>query len=222
MSFSERLALLRQNIKHAAQKAGRDPDSVHLLAVSKGQSQAAVQEALATGQRLFGENRVQEAREKFADLRPLYPDLALHLIGPLQTNKAEEAVRLFDVIHTLDRPSLAESLTKAVRKSGRIPRLFIEINLAHEPQKAGLPPEDLSKFLAFCRTLPDLPTPEGLMCIPPQGENPAPYFTRLRNLATAHQLPELSMGMSADFEEAIRCGATCIRVGTVLFGHRAA
>jgi pyridoxal phosphate enzyme (YggS family) len=180
-----------------------------LVAVSKNQSVGRIREALAAGQRAFGENRVQEAQKKFAALRAEYPDIDLHLIGALQTNKAQAAVELFDVIETLDRPELAEALAKAVRKTGRQPRFFIEVNSGLEPQKSGIAPDKTEAFLAACRDIHKLSV-SGLMCIPPAGLDPRPYFGAVRDLALRLSLPDLSMGMSADFD----------RVGTAIFGER--
>ena len=190
-----------------------------LIAVSKNQDVDAIREALAAGQRVFGENRVQEARRKFPALRRDYPDIELHLIGPLQTNKAQDAVELFDVIETLDRIELAEALAKAMRKSGRNPRFYIEVNIGLEPQKSGVRPDNAAAFLAACRDKYKLSV-SGLMCIPPLNQNPRPYFCAMRDLAKNLSLPHLSMGMSADYETAIACGATEVRIGTALFGER--
>lgn len=212
------LAATRRAIAEAAIAAGRDPAGVRLIAVSKFHDGAAVQAAMAAGQYCFGENRVQEAAEKFAALRT--PELELHLIGPLQTNKAEAAVRLFDVIQTLDRAKLAAALAKAIQKTGRHPRLYVEINSGHEAQKAGIAPEALDDFLRLCRDAYAL-TVSGLMCIPPQTDDPAPHFRLLKDLADRHALPHISMGMSADFTQAIACGATEVRIGTAIFGARA-
>ena len=173
---------------------------------------------MAAGQYCFGENRVQEAAEKFAALRT--PELELHLIGPLQTNKAEAAVRLFDVIQTLDRAKLAAALAKAIQKTGCHPRLYVEINSGREAQKAGIAPEALDDFLHLCRDVYAL-TVTGLMCIPPQTDDPVPHFRLLKGLADRHALPHISMGMSADFSQAIACGATEVRIGTAIFGARA-
>lgn len=189
-----------------------------LVAVSKTQDANAVREALQAGQRIFGENRVQEAQEKFPPLRRDYPDIEVHLIGPLQTNKAKAAVELFDVIETLDRPALAEALAKAMDKTGKRPRLYIEVNIGGEHQKAGIAPDKAEDFLAFCR-LRGLEI-SGLMCIPPHDADPEPFFRRMRALADRLALPHLSMGMSGDFETAIACGATAIRIGTAIFGDR--
>jgi pyridoxal phosphate enzyme (YggS family) len=206
-------------ISTPAQTSGRNPSTIRLIAVSKGHDIESVQEALAAGQRVFGENRVQEAESKFTALRKAYPDLELHLIGPLQTNKAEEAVRLFDVIETVDRPHLAEAIAKAISKTGRNPRFYIEVNIGVELQKAGIAPEKLGEFLSFCRDTCGIAI-TGLMCIPPQADDPQPHFARLKNLADQYRLKHISMGMSADFETAIRCGATEVRVGNAIFGPR--
>lgn len=210
---------IRQRMQAAAFAAGHNPDSVRLIAVSKSKGENDIKAAIAPGQKLFGENRVQEAKEKFVTLRAAHPDLELHLIGPLQTNKAEDAVRLFDVIQTLDRARLATALAKAIEKTGRAPKIYVEVNIGGEPQKSGIAPDALSEFLDFCRAACRLDI-SGLMCIPPQVENPEPYFLQMKMLASRHSLPHLSMGMSADFEAAIRCGATEIRVGTAIFGER--
>jgi pyridoxal phosphate enzyme (YggS family) len=216
---TKNLRTIQAKIRAAAKAAGRYPASVILVAVSKGHGAVSVREALNAGQRVFGENRVQEAAAKFTALRAAYPDLKLHLIGPLQSNKVEEAVKLFDVIETIDHPKLAESLARAIQKTGRNLQLFIEINIGSEPQKAGIAPEKLGEFLAFCRDTCGL-TITGLMCIPPQADDPQPHFAHLKKLANQFQLPHISMGMSADFETAIRCGATEIRVGSAIFGLR--
>jgi pyridoxal phosphate enzyme (YggS family) len=189
-----------------------------LIAVSKMQDSDAVREALQAGQMIFGENRVQEAQKKFPELRQTYPHIELHLIGPLQTNKAQDAVETFDVIQTLDRPALADALIKATAKTGRKPRLYIEVNIGREAQKTGIAPEGLEFFLRQCRTK-GLEI-SGLMCIPPLSQDPRPYFTRLKALADLHGLQHLSMGMSADYKIAIECGATEVRIGTAIFGSR--
>lgn len=220
MSFIlENLRAVQAQIEAAARKAGRPIEDIHLVAVSKTHPMEAVSKALEAGQRVFGENRVQEAAEKFPDLKKAYPDLELHLIGPLQTNKVAQAVALFDVIQTLDRPKLAEALAKEIGKQGRSPRLYIEVNTGGEPQKAGILPEALPDFLKTCTEIYGL-TIEGLMGIPPFTEDPAPHFKLLKELAAQHGLKKLSMGMSADFEAAIACGATEVRVGTAIFGTR--
>lgn len=217
-SIASNLADLRRRIASSALAVGRDPDSVTLVAVAKTHGPEAVTAALAAGQRVFGENRVQEAAGKYPALRRDCPDLELHLIGPLQTNKAEEALRLFDVIQTLDRPRLAEALAKARDKIGRCPGLFLQVNTGEEPQKAGAAPAEAEALLRLARDL-DLPV-QGLMCIPPLDEPPAPHFQLLREMARGFELPLLSMGMSGDFETAVRLGATHVRVGTALFGSR--
>jgi PLP dependent protein len=216
--ISGNLKAVRRAVEAAAKGAGRAPASVGLLAVSKGHDEGAVMTALKAGQLAFGENRVQDAKAKFARLKEQYPSLQLHLIGPLQTNKAEDAVRLFDVIETLDRPALADALAKAIKKVGRTPKLYIEVNIGREPQKAGIAPEVLGDFLASCRER-QLEI-GGLMCIPPQADDPTPHFMMLKELAAQHKLPEISMGMSADFETAIHCGSTEVRIGTAIFGKR--
>jgi len=217
--LAAKLKTVHQKIKTAALAAGCNPLAIKLVAVSKKKTESDVRAALATGQKIFGENRVQEAKIKFTTLRGEFPDLELHLIGPLQTNKAEEAVQLFDVIETLDRPQLATALAKAIKKAGRAPKLYIEVNSGNEPQKAGIAPRELESFLHFCREDCGLNI-EGLMCIPPHKDDPKPHFMRLRELAARFSLPMLSMGMSADFEIAIACGSTEVRVGTAIFGER--
>jgi len=191
-----------------------------LVAVSKTQTDAALAAMLATGQRVFGENRVQEAQAHWTARRETIPDLELHLIGPLQSNKAEDAVRLFDMIQTLDRPKLAVALAAAIAKTGRRPRLLVQVNTGEEPQKAGVTPRDLPALLDQARRHPGLEI-EGLMCIPPVGEPAGPHFALLAKLARAHGLATLSMGMSGDYALAARFGATHVRVGTALFGERA-
>ena len=203
----------------AAKRAERSDEGV-LVAVSKVQPDERIQAMLEAGQKVFGENRVQEAQrrwgETFADKRK---DIELRLIGPLQTNKAEDAVKLFDVIETLDREKLAKALVKAAEKTGRMPRLLVQVNTGEEAQKAGIAPEDLSGFLALLKNNYDI-TPEGLMCIPPMGEAASPHFWLLKKLADEHGLNIISMGMSGDFETAIEMGATHVRVGSALFGER--
>jgi PLP dependent protein len=193
--------------------------AVSILAVSKTKPLADIEELLKAGHRCFGENRVQEAARKFSDLRPHYPDLRLHLIGPLQTNKAEMAVELFDVIETLDRPKLAEALAKAIQKTARHIECYIEVNIGQELQKAGVAPQDVKDFIARCRDQYCLPL-TGLMCIPPQNKNPTPYFKMLKEMANEAALTNISMGMSGDYHQAIAEGATEIRLGTALFGAR--
>lgn len=219
--IAKNLAVVRERIAAAARLAGRDPESVNLVAVTKLHPAAAVREALAAGHRLFGENRVQEAEAKYPALREARPDLSLHLIGPLQTNKVKEAVALFDVIETVDRPRLAEALAREFERSGRRRDCFIEVNTGEEPQKAGVLPAEADRFIALCRDSLALPV-RGLMCIPPFDEEPSPYFALLREIARRNGLPCLSMGMSADYETAIRFGASHVRVGTAIFGPREA
>jgi pyridoxal phosphate enzyme (YggS family) len=218
---ADRLAEVRQHIATAARAAGRDPASVTLVAVSKTHGADRVRELLDVGQRVFGENRVQEAEEKFPALKAEYPDLALHLIGPLQTNKAREAVALFDVIESVDRERLANTLAKEMTRLGRRPDCYIQVNTGEEPQKAGVLPAELDAFVAVCRDTHKLPI-VGLMCIPPVDEEPALHFALLAKMAARNGLAKISMGMSADYETAIRLGATHVRVGTALFGHRGA
>jgi pyridoxal phosphate enzyme (YggS family) len=218
---ADRLAEVRQHIAAAARAAGRDPASVTLVAVSKTHGADRVRELLEVGQRVFGENRVQEAEEKFPALRAAYPDLVLHLIGPLQTNKAREAVALFDAIESVDRERLAAMLAKEMTRSGRRPDCYVQVNTGEEPQKAGVLPAELDAFVASCRDSHKLPI-VGLMCIPPVDEEPALHFALLAKMAARNGLAKISMGMSADYETAIRLGATHVRVGTALFGHRGA
>jgi pyridoxal phosphate enzyme (YggS family) len=213
------LRLVHSRIEAAARSAGRPADAVALVAVSKTNPASAARAALLAGQRIFGENRVQEALEKFPGLRGEFPDLELHLIGPLQTNKVKEAVAHFDVIETVDRPRLAEALAREMERSGKRPPCLIEVNTGEEPQKAGIFPAAADDFIADCRDRLGLPI-TGLMCVPPHGEEPSPHFALLREIARRHSLPVLSMGMSADFETAIRFGATHVRVGTAIFGAR--
>ncbi len=203
-------------IARAAQGAGRDPRDVTLVAVSKQQPWDAIAPVLAAGQKVFGENRVQEAEARWAGKAD---GLTLHLIGPLQTNKAKEAVAFFDVIESLDREKLARVLAEEVQKQGRSPRIYVQVNTGEEPQKAGITPSDADAFIAACRTSFGL-QPEGLMCIPPAEEPPGPHFALLRTIAERNGLSKLSMGMSGDFETAIRFGATSVRVGSAVFGAR--
>ncbi|HEY1615911.1 MAG TPA: YggS family pyridoxal phosphate-dependent enzyme [Rhizomicrobium sp.] len=204
----------------AARKAARAPaGATTLVAVSKTFEGARIRPVLAAGQRVFGENRVQEAERKWPELRAEFPDSELHLIGPLQSNKVREAVALFDAIHALDRPKLAHALQAEIARTGRAPTLFIQVNTGEEPQKAGVIPTDAASFVALCRDSLGLPV-KGLMCIPPHDEPPAPHFALLAKIAHEQGLPLLSMGMSADFETAIRFGATHVRVGSAIFGAR--
>lgn len=213
------LAEVRQTIADAATAAGRAVGDVTLVAVSKTHRVDAVEAALAAGQRVFGENRVQEAQEKFPLLKAAHPDLELHLIGPLQTNKVKQAVALFDVIETLDRESLAEALAKEMAKSDRRPACLIQVNTGEEPQKAGIAPREALAFIDRARNFHKLPV-TGLMCIPPVDETPALHFALLREIAQKAGLPVLSMGMSGDFASAVRFGATHVRIGTAIFGRR--
>ena len=204
----------------AARKAAVAPaPSTTLVAVSKTYDADAIRPVLEAGQRTFGENRVQEAFGKWPGLRSDYPDVQLHLIGPLQSNKVREAVELFDAIHSLDRPKLAHALKAEIEKSGKAPMLFIQVNTGEEPQKAGVAPQEAAAFIALCRDALQLPV-KGLMCIPPPEENPALHFALLQKLARENNLAFLSMGMSGDFETAIKFGATHVRVGSAIFGAR--
>jgi len=218
-SIAENLAALQRRIAAAARGAGRDPAAVTLVAVSKTHPAGLVEAALAAGQRVFGENRVQEAQAKYPALKARFGALQLHLIGPLQTNKVKEAVSLFDVIETVDRPKLAEALAKEMAHQRRSLDCFIEINIGAEPQKSGVAIEAADALIAECRARWKLKL-RGLMCIPPEGRDPTPYFKELAAIAQRNGLAELSMGMSADFEQAIACGATFVRVGTAIFGKR--
>jgi pyridoxal phosphate enzyme (YggS family) len=213
------LAAVRDRIEAAVRAAGRPTGSVSLVAVSKTQPADGARAALTAGQRIFGENRVQEGLAKFPALRRDFPDLALHLIGPLQTNKVKDAVAHFDVIETVDRPRLAEALAREMERSGNWLPCFVEVNTGEEPQKAGVLPSEADAFVADCRERLRLPI-VGLMCIPPEHEEPALHFALLREIARRNGLDQLSMGMSADFETAIRFGATHVRVGTAVFGAR--
>ncbi|MBD3833956.1 YggS family pyridoxal phosphate-dependent enzyme [Brevundimonas bullata] len=218
-SIHDRFAAVRQRIAQTCVDVRRDPTSVILTAVSKTQPPEALEAALATGQRVFGENRVQEAQAHWADRRAAVPDLELRLIGPLQTNKAVEAVELFDVIETLDREKLAVALSAAIKKTGRRPRVLVQVNTGAEPQKAGVLPAEADALIAAARAIHGLSV-EGLMCIPPADEAPEPHFALLAEIAARNGLSVLSMGMSGDYETAIRCGATHVRVGSALFGER--
>jgi len=216
---ADHLADVMGRIAEAAKTAGRSPSSVTLVAVSKTHGVERVRELLDVGQRVFGENRVQEAEEKFPALKADYPDLELHLIGPLQTNKAREAVALFDVIESVDREKLAATLAKEMARTGKRPDCFIQVNTGEEPQKAGILPAELDAFVAACRDTHKLPV-VGLMCIPPVDEEPALHFALLAKMAARHGLAKVSMGMSADYETAVKLGATHVRVGSALFGAR--
>lgn len=214
-----RLAAVRERLVRAASLAGRKPEAVELIAISKTHSAEAIVPLIEAGQRSFGENRVQEAQGKWPALKATCPDLRLHLVGQLQSNKAADAVALFDAIHSLDRPSLAEALARAIAKQGRTPALFIQVNIGEEAQKGGCVIADLPALLDQCRALGLAIA--GLMCVPPADTEAAPYFALLAKLARDHGLTELSMGMSGDYETAAMLGATCVRVGSALFGARA-
>ena len=218
-ALAGRLAAVRAAVAEAARAAARAPDDVALVAISKTKPAEAVEAAYDAGQRLFGENRVQEAQDKFPALRARHPDLELHLVGALQSNKAREAVRLFDVIQSLDRPKLAKALAREMARQDRRPRCLVQINTGEEAQKAGVPPRDADAFIKTCRDDLGLPV-TGLMCIPPAENEPAPHFAFLREIARRNGLKALSMGMSADYETAIALGATYVRVGTAIFGAR--
>ena len=218
-SAAASLARVRDEIAAACAQAKRDPATVTLIAVSKTFPQDAIEPVIAAGQRVFGENRVQEAKAKWPALRAAHPGLALHLIGPLQSNKAKDAVALFDAIHSIDRPSIAEALAKEIARQDRKPLLFVEINSGAEPQKAGVLPEQADAFIEACRETHRLEI-AGLMCIPPFEEAPAPHFALTAKIAARNGLKLLSMGMSADFASAIAFGATHVRVGTAIFGAR--
>ena len=213
------LAAIRARIAEACTRAGRQSDAVTLVAVSKTHPQEAVLAALEAGQAVFGENRVQEAAGKFPPLRAAHPTLRLHIIGGLQTNKARDAVRVADVIESLDRPRLAAALAEAMAKEGRRPDCLVQVNTGDEAQKSGVPRAEADAFIRAAREEHGLPL-TGLMCIPPVEEDPRPHFAFLRELASRHGLGVLSMGMSADFEAAIAEGATHVRVGSAIFGHR--
>jgi PLP dependent protein len=214
------LAKVRAEIARACGDARRDPASVTLVAISKTFGAEAIEPVIAAGQRVFGENRVQEAKAKWPALRERHPGIELHLVGPLQSNKAKEAVALFDAIHSVDRASLAEALAKEIARQGRTPTLFVEVNTGAEPQKAGVLPEETDAFLKACRERYGLDI-AGLMCLPPADEPPAPHFALTAKIAKRNGLALLSMGMSADFPIAIAFGATHVRVGTAIFGERA-
>jgi PLP dependent protein len=218
-TIAANLADVRARIAKAAAAAGRTATDISLIAVSKMHDEQEIRAAIAAGQLSFGENRVQEAKSKYPQLKAVHPHLDLHLIGPLQSNKAREAVTLFDAIHTLDRPSLAQALSQEIERAGTAPKLFVQVNTGQEPQKAGVAPHEALAFVRQCRNDYRLNI-SGLMCIPPADEEPALHFALLLKLARDAGLKELSMGMSGDYETAIRFGATHIRVGTAIFGAR--
>jgi PLP dependent protein len=213
------LGAVEQEIARACQEARRDRASVTLIAVSKTFNADAIMPVIEAGQRVFGENRVQEAKAKWPALISACPGIALHLIGPLQSNKAKEAVALFDVIHSVDRPSICEALAKEIASQNRRPQLFVQLNTGEEPQKAGIAPVEADAFIASCREKYGLEI-SGLMCIPPVDDAPAPHFALTAKIAARNGLKNLSMGMSADFATAIAFGATHVRVGSAIFGHR--
>lgn len=216
---AERLEIIRNRMERARRRFGPPPETVELVAVSKTFDPEAIRPFLAAGQRVFGENRVQEAAGKWPELRASYGDIVLHLIGPLQTNKAREAVALFDVIETVDRDKLAGVLASEMERAGRRLPVFVQVNIGHEPQKAGIAPDEAVAFVARCREVHGLDV-VGLMCIPPDGVPPGPYFAQLAVLGREAGVAQLSMGMSGDFETAIGMGATHVRVGSALFGTR--
>jgi PLP dependent protein len=213
------LAAVEEAVARACKEARRDRASVTLVAVSKTFDASAIEPVIKAGQGVFGENRVQEAKAKWPGLMSAYPGLSLHLIGPLQSNKAKEAVALFDAIHSVDRPSLCEALAKELRSQPRRPQLFVQLNTGEEPQKAGIAPAEADSFIESCREKYGL-TISGLMCIPPVDDAPAPHFALTAKIAARNGLTGLSMGMSADFAIAIQMGATHVRVGSAIFGHR--
>jgi PLP dependent protein len=218
-SLPNPLAAVEYDIFRACNEARRERASVTLIAVSKTFAAEAITPVIAAGQRVFGENRVQEAKAKWPELIAATPGIALHLIGPLQSNKAKEAVALFDAIHSVDRPSICEALAKEMNSQARTPQLFVQLNTGEEPQKAGIAPQDADAFIAACRDKYGLQI-SGLMCIPPLGDAPAPHFALTARIAARNGLANLSMGMSADFAIAIQFGATHVRVGSAIFGAR--
>src|SRR3954452_22853245 len=213
------LAAVEAEIARACKDARRERGSVTLIAVSKTFAADAIAPVIDAGQRVFGENRVQEAKGKWPALTSVYPDIALHLIGPLQSNKAKEAVALFDAVHSVDRPSVCDALAKEIDRQQRSPQLFVQLNTGEEPQKAGIAPVEADAFIAACRDKYGLKI-SGLMCIPPLDEPPAPHFALTAKIAARNGLANLSMGMSADFATAIQLGATHVRVGSAIFGAR--
>lgn len=219
MTVEQRLNEVRERIATAVRQSGREPDSVSLVAVSKTFDADAIRPVINCGQRIFGENRVQEAQGKWPQLKTETPGIELHLIGPLQSNKAADAVALFDVIETVDREKIARTLAEEMKRQGRTVRLYVQVNTGLEPQKAGVAPDDVAAFLKLCRDELSLSI-EGLMCIPPADEYPGPHFALLAKLARENAVPRLSMGMSGDFESAIGMGATSVRVGSAIFGTR--
>jgi pyridoxal phosphate enzyme (YggS family) len=221
VDVAARLRLVEDEILLAARAADRDPSSVKLVAVTKTVPPVAIEQAIAAGQHIFGENRVQEAAAKWPALRARHAGIELHLIGPLQSNKVREAVALFDVVETVDRPKLARALAEEMARVDRRPRLFVQVNIGEEPQKAGVFPAEADAFIALCRDTFGLAV-DGLMCIPPFDEEPALHFALLAKIAMRNGVRELSMGMSGDFVRAIPFGATYVRIGTAIFGDRPA
>ena len=219
MSISSQLAKVHEAIAECEKQAEREPGSVSLIAVSKTFEADIIKKALDAGQRVFGENKVQEAKGKWPELREAYADAELHLIGPLQSNKAKDAVALFDVIHTIDRKKIARAIRVEMEKQSKKVDLFVQINTGYEAQKAGILPEEADDFIGFCQVELGLKI-RGLMCIPPFDENPKAHFKLLRKIAKRNDIAELSMGMSADYPEAIKQGATFVRVGSAIFGER--
>ena len=219
--IQDNLRAVKARIAEAAAAAGRDPADVTLVAIAKTHPPGTIRLAIAAGQRIFGENRVQEAEEKWPALKAEFPDLRLHLVGTLQRNKAKRAVQLFDAIETIDRPELARAIAAEIARSGRRPKCFVQVNTGDEPQKGGVRPEDADAFIAACRDDIGL-TVDGLMCVPPLEDEPSLHFALLREIARRNGVAELSMGMSGDFETAIQFGATHVRVGTAIFGERRA
>jgi pyridoxal phosphate enzyme (YggS family) len=209
---------IKTNLSDIKQRLARLSKDVELVAVSKFQDSDKIIQAIEAGQRIFGENRVQEAHSKWVEIKKQYPEIKLHLIGSLQTNKSAEAIELFDIIESLDRPKLADSLLKEMQRQNKFIPCLIQVNIGREPQKSGILPENADEFINYC--INKGLNIKGLMCVPPEGENPEPYFKNMQILAKKHALPILSMGMSSDFETAIKHGATHVRVGTAIFGSR--
>lgn len=217
--MTSKLETVLQNIQAAAKSTDRKATDITLIAVSKTKAIDVITPILHQGQRIFGENKVQEAGEKWPVLREQYPDIELHLIGPLQTNKTRQAIQIFDVIETVDRPKLARAIARISREENKVCPCYIQINVGREDQKAGINPDEADNFIALCRDELNLPI-LGLMCIPPAGQDPEPYFLFLKEIAQRNGLSKLSMGMSSDYQTAIRCGSTSVRVGTAIFGTR--
>ncbi|MDF2388674.1 YggS family pyridoxal phosphate-dependent enzyme [Nostoc ellipsosporum NOK] len=215
----QQLFAVTARIAAAEHEAGREAGAVTLVAVSKTFDATAISPVIEAGQRVFGENRVQEAQGKWPGMKQTFPDIELHLIGPLQSNKAKDAVALFDVIETVDREKIAAELAREISRQGRAPKLYVQVNTGSEPQKAGIEPRDAVAFVSRCREVHGLAI-EGLMCIPPADENPGPHFALLEKLAREAGVEKLSMGMSGDYETAIAFGATSVRVGSAIFGSR--